>query len=88
MAGTTLEAEIFGGAAEEDALPEEFKTMSADDINRRCVGQGWAGAGSVAGHGGPIWGGSATAQAGQAGAGRRALGPSSAGPLTAAGRAC
>ena len=30
-----LEAEIFGAEAEQDDLPEEFKTMSAEDIQRR-----------------------------------------------------
>jgi hypothetical protein len=30
---TDLEAEIFG--AQEDELPEEFKTMSTDDVKRR-----------------------------------------------------
>jgi len=32
---TDLEAEIFGAETQEDDLPEEFKTMSADDIQRR-----------------------------------------------------
>lgn len=40
----SLEQEIFGGDAQEDVLPEEFKTMNADDINRRC-GLGEAGRG-------------------------------------------
>jgi hypothetical protein len=38
MAEGSLEAQIFGdGAAQEDDLPEEFKTMSAEDVQRRCV---------------------------------------------------
>jgi hypothetical protein len=31
-----LEAEIFGDEQKDD-LPEEFKTMSAEDIQRRCA---------------------------------------------------
>jgi hypothetical protein len=32
---TDIEAEIFGG--EEETLPEEFMSMSAEDIQRRSV---------------------------------------------------
>jgi hypothetical protein len=38
MSAADIEAEIFGdGQQPEDDLPEEFKTMSAEDIQRRYI---------------------------------------------------
>ena len=36
MAATDMEAEIFGEKQKDD-LPEEFKSMSAEDVQRRCA---------------------------------------------------
>ena len=36
MAATDMEAEIFGEEQKDD-LPEEFKSMSAEDVQRRCA---------------------------------------------------
>jgi len=32
---TDMEAEIFGASQPENDLPEEFKTMTAEDVQRR-----------------------------------------------------
>lgn len=35
-----IEQQVFGEAAEEAALPAEFTTMGAEDIQRRCGATG------------------------------------------------